>query len=29
MEEEILIENEIQLVAFKLGREEYCISIFF
>ena len=27
MEEEILIENEIQLVAFKLGREEYCISI--
>lgn len=27
MEEELLIENEIQLVAFKLGREEYGISI--
>jgi purine-binding chemotaxis protein CheW len=27
MEEEIIIENEIQLVAFKLGREEYGVSI--
>ncbi len=27
MEEETVIENEIQLVAFKLGREEYGVSI--
>lgn len=27
MEDEIIIENEIQLVAFKLGREEYGVSI--
>lgn len=27
MEEEIVIESEIQLVAFKLGREEYGVSI--